>query len=109
MKKFAKCVAKAQANFEKNQADHATRRRMWGPETPAMTCPIKANGTISQYFGVLLAADTRRGILCREVRPVNQQKLRWCGLVETKRVNGEARYFTTPFGKEYIAAAHGFI
>ena len=107
-KRFAKAVAKCRANFEKNSAAHRTGWRMWAPHIPGMNNPLKTNGEFSNYFNFLWKAHLRCGITCREVNPDNAQKLRWCGLLETKKVNGVAHYFATKFGHEYIDAAYAY-
>ena len=109
-KRFAKAVAKCRANFEKNSAAHRTGWRMWDPRTPGMNNPVNLKtGKFTNYFRALIYANGKQGCACYQVNPDNAQKLRWCGLVETKTIDGLARYFTTPFGKEYLIAAESYI
>ena len=74
-----------------------------------MNNPINLKtGEHTNYFYFLVYADLERGCPCYKVNPDNAQKLRWCGLVETKTIDGLARYFTTSFGKEYLATAEAY-
>lgn len=105
-KRFAKVVAKCRANFEKNSelVARKTKRRMWDPKIPGMNNPIKSNGKRANYFTYLIRSTNIPGIHCSEVNSDNAQKLRWCGLVETKKHNDIEYYHASSLGKDYILA-----
>lgn len=107
-KRFAKCVAMCRANFEKNSelVARKTKRRMWDPRTPGMNYPVHADGTLANYFDILWRSANEAGFPCSDVNPNNAQKLRWCELVETRKVNDINCYVATALGVEYVNAAH---
>lgn len=122
VKRFAKVVAKCRANFEKNSelVARKTKRRRWDPRTPGMNCPLVHDDSkhfkrrAANYFKFLMWSSKENcqcscnehanGCLCKDVNPDNAQKLRWCGLVETRIIDGVAHYVATQLGEEYIAA-----